>query len=150
MFQTISCVVYLWFSQWLRRERGHLTQGWFFFFFISVCMRRRRRVFTPTLSTDTQSNWIVCVVIATPITKPLAQKVCVCVCVCVWRRLERIQEDSSLFFHFSLWGSPHKRRNDWKLIGAGGSPVKHESCFIFFFFFFFAVKKHFLFSYLLA
>lgn len=31
----------------------------------------------PTLSTDPQSNWTVCVVIATPITKPLPSK-CVC------------------------------------------------------------------------
>lgn len=73
--------------------------------------------------THTQSNWIACVVIATPITNPLHGK-----CARVQRSLERIQEDSSLFFRF-VRGPPHKRRNDWKLIETGSALVKKKTNF---------------------
>jgi len=80
-----------------------------------VCLYEGGRA--SALSTDPQSNWIVCVVIATPITVPS---------MCVQRRLERIQEDSCLFF-LSVEGLPFKRQNKWKLTGTGGALGKKKA-----------------------
>ena len=71
-----------------RRGRGHLTQGWFFLLGDFVCVWRGG-VGTYSLSTD--PNRIVCVVIATPITRPLHSK-----CVCA----EKTGEDSRGFLSF--------------------------------------------------
>lgn len=75
----------------------------FFIRRFGLCGWGRRGGGAPTLSTD--PNWIACVVIATPITKPLPSK---CVCRGDWRGFKRIP----------LSFEPHHRQNAWELLGA--------------------------------
>lgn len=92
----------------------------FFIRRFGVCQWRDWGGGVPALSTDTQSNWIACVVIATPITEPLHSK---CVCREDWRGFKRIP-----LFSFLLFRARHnKRHNNWKLIDTGSALGKQKA-----------------------
>lgn len=79
----------------------------FFFFLLGDLVRMEGGV----LIHCPQSNWIACVVIATPITKPLHRK-----CARVQRRLERIQEDSSPFSLFQACHIKDIKTEGWLVL----------------------------------